>query len=344
MKVIFVPEAERVIPASRYRVYFLISELERQGVNCVLVNPPPADFISFLRSPWYTLNLVWQVLKHHGADILFIHRGLSYRGQCLAVLFAKILGLRIVFDFDDAVFLQATKAFYWMMRLANAGIASNDYLAAEARRYTRGRIYIISTLIPNRLLNNVVRASGADKDKTVLVWIGMPGNFQYFEVIRSALEKLAARYRLLIKIISRFDTDKKIEDFLPAQLPLQKIRWSQETEWQELAGGDIGLMPLPEGSWERGKGGFKMIQYMALGIVPVGSAVGENLNVVQDGVSGFLFKDADECYEKIEKLINDVALRETMGHAALNCFKERYMLETHIPQYLSLLRDLVIKN
>ena len=168
-----------------------------------------------------------------------------------------------------------------MCAIADLVTAGNETLAAAARPYAR-RVEILPTPI------DLAPYSGPSLERsgTRLVWIGLPGNLPYLEILREPLARLSGEFPALsLKVLS-----ERPPAALP--IPVEFVRWSAESEARELAACDIGLMPLSDDDWTRGKGGFKLLQYMAARLPTVASPVGVNREIVAEGETGFLAADS----------------------------------------------------
>jgi glycosyltransferase involved in cell wall biosynthesis len=127
------------------------------------------------------------------------------------------------------------------------------------------------------------------------------------------------------------------------ELNIVGISWNEADEIKELSGFDIGIMPLPDDEWAKGKCGLKGLQYMALEIPTIMSPVGVNTEIIQDGVNGFLAVDIDEWVEKLSLLIESLALREKLGKAARKTVLEKYSFESQKQNYLNCFEELIKK-
>jgi len=224
---------------------------------------------------------------------------------------------RIIYDFDDAIMYKARmpdssggsrlRAFRRTVRLADLVIAGNAYLAEHARRYN-ANVQIVPTGLDVAGYNPGTRAEPDGKMR--LVWIGSRATLRYLRDIAPALEQIGSHFdNVVLRIIC--DTFFDMQN-----LPVEKRRWSRETEASDLVSSDIALAPLPDDRFTRGKCGFKILQYAAAGLPVVTSPVGVNAEYVQDGVTGFHATDVSDWVERIGQLLDDLALREQMGRAA----------------------------
>ena len=211
--------------------------------------------------------------------------------------------------------------------------AGNDVLAAIARPAARA-LEILPTSI------DVARyrpaAAGGDGSPTI-VWIGSPENLIYLEMIRPALARLTARHPALkVRVIcSRFPAWPEIN--------VEGVPWSEATEAGALAAAHIGIMPLTDDEWARGKCAFKLLQYMAAALPCVASPVGANTEAVIDGVTGYHARDDREWEQALERLIASPGLRASMGAAGLARVEERFSMRAYRANYLALLSRLAAR-
>ena len=246
---------------------------------------------------------------------------------------------RVVYEFDDAVWRPQFKHQRLSYRFkaggkipriiadADAVIAGNAFLADYARRYRRD-VTIIPTTVDTAGRFNL-RREHADGPVT-LAWTGSATTTGYLQALAPVLRAVQAQRDVRFRFIS---------DIFPAMglAQVEEVPWSEDTEVSALAGGDIGLMPLPDDEWTRGKCGFKIIQYMALGLVPVASAVGANVEIIEHGVDGFLCRDDAEWTRVLLAVIDDAALRRRIGAAARAKVKARYSLDGQVDRLAAVL-------
>ncbi|RPH98705.1 MAG: glycosyltransferase, partial [Calditrichaeota bacterium] len=154
----------------------------------------------------------------------------------------------------------------------------------------------------------------------VIGWIGSPSTQHYLFMIAECLKELHKKYDFVFRVIGA----QKLN--LPG-IPLQLREWSLKSEAQEIASLTIGIMPLPDDAWTRGKGGYKLIQYLAAGVPACASRVGVNSEIIQDGVTGFLASSTAEWYQKLETLLTDSNLRRQFSRRGRQVVRDKYSLE-----------------
>jgi glycosyltransferase involved in cell wall biosynthesis len=210
--------------------------------------------------------------------------------------------------------------------------AGNDVLAGVARASAKD-IVILPTSIDTAAY---LPTSATAADPPTVVWIGSPENLVYLEIIRPALARLASRhpaFRMRV-ICSRFPDWPEVN--------IERIAWSSATEAQSLATAHIGVMPLSDDEWARGKCAFKLLQYMAAALPCVASPVGANTEAVIDGFNGFHARNADDWERHLEALIRSPELRARFGANGLAHVESRYAMHTYQAGYRELLTRLAM--
>ena len=275
-------------------------------------------------------------------DAVFVHREAYPVGPAIFETLAHLMDKPIVFDFDDAVFLPSssrqnifiekfkfTHKIKDIIAISDRVIAGNNYLASFARAYN-ANVSIIPTLIDT---DKFVRAAAKERDTVVIGWIGSETTTEFLKPLEQVFRILVARFPgLSIRIIGgdpHFDALEKVEI----------IGWDLSTEVGELSKFDIGIMPMPDDPWTKGKCAFKAIVYMGMGIPCVCSAVGTNNEVIVDGVNGYLARTDDEWIDKLTALIRDRSLRERIGAAGRRTIEERYSLKAYSDRFVGILVD-----
>ncbi len=269
----------------------------------------------------------------HPYDFVFIHREAAPLGPpVLEWLIAKVLRKRIIFDFDDAIWLPNTSAtnriaagLKWHRK--TAGIcrwsykisAGNAYLADYAKQY-HGDVTVNPTTIDTAGLHNQIKDQATGD--LVIGWTGTHSTINYLDALLPVLRDLEAEHRFTFLVIS----DQKPAFHLNS---LQFLPWNKASEREDLLRMHIGVMPLTDDPWARGKCGFKALQYMALGIPAVASPVGVNCDIIRHGENGYLCRTADEWEEVLTKLLEDAKLRTRMGKAARNTVQSRYSVQAN---------------
>lgn len=253
-------------------------------------------------------------------------------------------GVPVVADYDDAIFhrydrhdsalvlsLLGTKIDRVMAR-ARLVTAGNAYLADRAVAAGARRVEIVPTVVD---LDAYHPAVGTAPRQPCVGWIGTPQTWvalarPIHAVLLPILTARRAVFRAVGAALTADDGDR-----------LEIRPWSEATEVAAIQQMDIGVMPLPDTPWARGKCGYKLIQYMACGLPVVASPVGVNAEIVEHGVNGFLAETETEWRDAIQTLLADPDLRARMGAAGRQKVEERYSLQVWGPRVAKLMHSVV---
>lgn len=264
-------------------------------------------------------------------------------------LFERMLRARkalIVFDFDDAIWINDTSEgnanLNWLkkpsktssiIKIADLILAGNTYLANYAKSFNP-RIEIMPTTIDT----NYHKRKNEIKEKSTICigWTGTSTTLKHFETIIPALKIIKSKYgdKILFKIIVNFPYNL-------LELNIKATKWSLENEINDLQEIDIGIMPLPNDEWSKGKCGFKGLQYMALEIPTIMSPVGVNSEIIINGENGFLASTEEEWIEKLSLLIEDENLRLLLGKNGRKTVEEKYSVNAFKKQYVQYFENLL---
>lgn len=344
-------------PSQRFRFEQYFDFLRENGFEChlsfLLTEEEDKFFYSegnFLKKIFIAAKSFfrrWKDVKQASDyDIVFIQREAFMTGSTFFERQFNKSGKKIIFDFDDAVWLpnvsDGNRKFEWMkncnktssiISLADFIIAGNDYLASYANQFNKN-----TKIIPTTIDTNYHRESSEKKsdEKICIGWTGSHTTIQHFEHAVPFLKVLKEKFanKIYFKVIG---DDKYLND----ELDVRGIAWNLQNEIKELSEFDIGIMPLPDNEWTKGKCGLKGLQYMALEIPPVMSPVGVNCEIVLDGVNGFLANTNSEWIEKISLLVESKELREKIGAAARKTVEKKYSVRSQQEKYLECFQSLL---
>jgi glycosyltransferase involved in cell wall biosynthesis len=285
----------------------------------------------------------WHVLGSSSYDWVFIHRECAPIGPPIfEFIIAKVFGKKIIYDFDDAIWLPNTseenKLAGWLKfhgkvksicRWSYRVSCGNEWLADFARQFNSRVVVNPTTIDTEKIHNPNLFPARKPNEKIVIGWTGTHSTLQYLKPIIPVLQEIEKKFPVVIRIISNKNPE----------LPLQSVEfipWNKQTEIQDLCSFDIGLMPLTDDAWAKGKCGFKALQYMALEIPCVASPVGVNTSIISHSVNGFLFKSNDEWTKTLEELIQQPELRTRIGLAGRQTVVERFSVVSNSSTFLSL--------
>lgn len=253
-----------------------------------------------------------------GADVVLVHRNVAPLGPPIFEWFAKVFSHKFIYDFDDAIYLNPASArnrwlgplkmnafrTRWLTAAADTVVVGNQYLASYAKQFN-DQVLVVPTGL------DVASYSALPKDEgpVVIGWIGGPGTADFVRALLPVLVRiLDAQPNVEVHLVG--------DDFGDCHARLKSVAWSLETELGRMQAFSIGINPLQDNEFTRGKCGFKVIQYHALGIPAVSSPVGVCEEQITVGVDGFFATSDLDWYEALNQLVSDQALRQRMGEAS----------------------------
>ena len=280
------------------------------------------------------------LLQISNYDFIFLQREMAPLGPPLFEwLYIKLFGKKVIYDFDDAIWLESVSDQNIIAaRFKNAGKVAdickwsykvscgNEYLCNYARQYNQQVIYN-PTCVDTEKRHNIL--SNHDVKRITIGWTGSFSTLKYLDMVENALKMLQENYDFDIKIICNERPSLELKN-------IHFIQWSEENEVPELASCQIGLMPLTNDEWSEGKCGFKLIQYLSLGIPAVSSPVGVNRIIIEEDINGYFAVTDSDWYNAIEKLILDAGLRKKMGRAGRDKIEAQYSLRCNEKNFLGL--------
>lgn len=274
---------------------------------------------------------------------MFIHREATPLGPPWAEwLLAKVLRKKVIYDFDDAIWLRDTSSvnsvsslLKWqskvpaICRWSHAVSAGNTYLASFARQYA-SRVVTNPTTIDTKLHHHRLQDQACNQP--VIGWTGSHSTLKYLELLLPILQQLERAHDFQLVVIA----DR------PPALALRSLKfmpWRIDTEIDDLLRIHLGLMPLPNDQWAQGKCGFKALQYLALGIPALVSPVGVNNEIVEHGTEGYHCATDEDWYNYLDKLLTNPELRTQMGKAGRQKVLDQYSVRSNTENFLGLFRD-----
>jgi glycosyltransferase involved in cell wall biosynthesis len=280
-------------------------------------------------------------------DIVFIYREMFPIGPALIErLLAMRERPRVVFDFDDAIFLPSVsdanrfiaalkqpQKVASIIRHSDHVIAGNEYLAAYARRFSQAVTTIPTCVDTHRFVPSPHAFSTNGSARPIVGWIGSPTTASYIRGLVPVLRRVNERHAFVLRV-SGAGEPMAIPD-----LAIDNETWSLGREVEQFNTCDVGVYPLADDEWSKGKCGFKAIEFMACGVPVVAAAVGVNKEIVQEGVNGFLAATQDEWVEKLGRLLADRGLRRRFATAGRRTIEERYSLDVNAPKLAATLRE-----
>jgi glycosyltransferase involved in cell wall biosynthesis len=341
----------------RFRIAHYIPYLAAHGIDVTVAPFYDRQFFSLVYDRGRVARKAWLFVKQTAVrlatvaragryDAIWIYREAFPIGPPLLEAALRALGPALLYDFDDAVFLPNTSeanryvsALKYPQKVgriigySDDVIAGNEYLAEYARRFSSS-VHIIPTAVDTNVFTPRAGANAAGSP-VVVGWIGTPTTAGYLAAVAPALAALAAMHPFTFRV-SGAGSDVSVPG-----VQVDSVPWSLDLEVELFNSCDVGVYPLPDDDWGRGKCGFKAIQFMACGVPVVASPVGVNREIITDGVNGFLASTAAEWQAKLARVIADSDVRRRMGAAARRTIQERYSLDVTAPRIAGVMRHVV---
>jgi glycosyltransferase involved in cell wall biosynthesis len=344
-------------PSQRFRFEQYLSYLEENGFECTysyLIDQAADRFfykpgnnfkklVLFLKSGFKRWQEGCNISKY---DIVFVQRESFMTGSYFFEKMVAKSSTKLVFDFDDSIWIQnvskANKHLSFLknpdktkaiIELADLITPGNDFLADYARQFNNN-ICIIPTTIDTE---EYKPSSKTKHDHSVCIgWSGSFSTIEHFKYSLPVLEKIKEKYgdKVYFKVIGD-------GNYMHPDLNIQGIAWQKEGEVEELNEFDIGIMPLMQTEWEKGKCGLKGLQYMALEIPTIVAPVGVNIDIIKDGENGMLANTQGEWINKLSQLIESEELRKNIGKASRQTVIDHYSVENQKDVYLEMFEGLL---
>ena len=337
MKVLFlVPYPEGEAPSQRFRFEQYLGDLELEGFEVVTQSFLTEagwnalykkgmfgqKFVALISGCCRRFSLIFGVVQR--AHMVFIHREAAPLGPpVLEWLIAAVFRKRIIYDFDDSIWLPNTSEenkivskLKWHSKVASICRWShrvsvgNEYLQEYAKKFNANVVVNPTTIDADHVHVPGLNRSATTSTVVVLGWTGTHSTLKYLKEIEPVLFRLEELFGSKIRFV-----------VIANQRPnlnlgnIEFVKWSKSKEIEDLLQLDIGLMPLVDDAWTRGKCGLKILQYMALGIPAVASPVGLNKKLIDNDKNGYLCETPEEWFERLRQLIDSATLRRRLGDA-----------------------------
>jgi glycosyltransferase involved in cell wall biosynthesis len=344
-------------PSQRYRIEQFLPAIEEMGLRYdyrflldeqmdKVFYSPGAYFGKALIVLKSLFSLVkWTFIDAKKYRYIFVQREAWMLGTAF---FEKQMAKRakLIFDFDDSIWLPNVSAANQklaflknpsktsdIIQVANRTVVGNPYLADYAGQFTKN-IVLIPTAVDTDEYHRR-RPLAVKKDGRVCIgWSGSQTTIEHFKLLEPVLREIKAKYgtKVYFKVIGD-------GSYANRELGIQGIQWTRETELAALEEIDIGIMPLPDDEWSKGKCGLKALVYMAMEIPAVLADVGVNSEIVTDGVTGLLSASHEDWIEKLSLLIENAELRCKLGKAGRERVEASYSVKANQDKFIALFNE-----
>jgi glycosyltransferase involved in cell wall biosynthesis len=355
-KILFlVPYPVGESPSQRFRFEHFFSTLRERGHSFKVQSFLDSQNWQIFFKPGKPLSKLWAILLGFARrwaalvqapfyDFIFIHREAAPVGPpVIEWILAKVLRRKIIYDFDDAIWLtdRRTEPFLFRLIKWRSKIASickwsyriscgNQYLMDFASNFN-ARVFYTPTVVDTTDWHNPGLYNPQKMANDVVIgWTGTHSTLKYLADLVPVLQQIESRHpQVRILVVADRRPDFELQS-------LQFVAWNKDTEVEDLLKMDIGIMPLPDDEWAKGKCGFKALQYMALEIPAVVSPVGVNTEIVDDGRTGFIATTPQDWTTALTRLIEDAVLRKSFGASARKEIEARYSVSSSAASFMSL--------
>ena len=351
-----IPEAGA---GARFRVYQYLPALRAAGFDVTVAPFFTPPFFEMVYQPgrhvrkagWFAAQALQRLKllsRRSRYDLFWVYREAVPIGPpWVERRLARVPGRALVYDFDDAIFLPTTsdanrliqalkypQKVSQLIRSSTHVVAGNESLAEYARRYNVS-VSVIPTCVDPARFRPLDPPAGQKRPagRLRIGWIGSHSTAKYLRSLLPTLAQLSRSHPFELYVIGS-----------PAVMAAEGLRmtqapWRLEREIEDFQSCDIGIYPLWNDAWARGKCGFKAIQFMACGVPVVADAVGVTQDIIQDGLNGFLAMTPQDWTRRLTQLLLDPALRRRLGTAGRETVERRYALAAHAPRLIEVFRS-----
>jgi glycosyltransferase involved in cell wall biosynthesis len=350
MKILLLSRYSRMGASSRVRFYQYLPYLSNQGIHVTVANLLGDEYLDDLyRGKRRRLGpligayirRIRSLLKSNRFDLLWVeYEILPWLPAWAEILLSHFIPY--VVDYDDAVFhrynmhqramvrMLLGSKIDMVMRRAALVIAGNNYLANYARKAGARRVECIPSVVD---LDRYHPTAPPANPVFTIGWIGTPGTGKYLQLIHRALAEVCRDGSARLVLVGP-------RQFTLRGVPAEIHTWSEDTEVAEIQHFDVGIMPMPDEAWVKGKCGYKLIQYMACARPVIASSVGVARHIIEDGRNGLLATTHGDWVKAFYALRDDCIVREGMGKAGRMSVERQYSIQVTAPLLILLLRSI----
>lgn len=352
MRILLLSRYTRLGASSRLRSYQYLPYLRNLGIE---VDVAPLFGDNYLKQLYQGktknrkqilrayIQRILTLIQSGQYDLLWIEYELFPWLPSFAEKLLSLWNIPYIVDYDDAVFhrydihtmrlirILLGQKIDRIMRNAALVLAGNSYLLERAKNSGADRVEYLPTVV------DLERYSVREKHRSKLFnigWIGSPSTSGYLQDLQPVLSELCEDQNTSVTLVGA------AMDSIQGQR-IRSLEWSEATEVKDIQQFDVGIMPLPDTLWAKGKCGYKLIQYMACGVPVVASSIGANREIVENGNNGFLSSTLREWRDNLIRLRDDAGMRDRLGNKGRKMVEEKYCLQVTGPRLASLIQNLV---
>ncbi len=345
MTIHFFTKGDTTVASSRQRAHVLATELQRFQVD-VVIHAPAIELISQTHWPekWKLLKQIFQGLGTvKKDDVIFLQRTIYNKYFFIGIIGYKILFRRkMIFDFDDAIYLHSPWKTRILTQLADAVTVGSHELEHWAKRFN-AHVFHIPTCTTFAVQPRQQFFSAQSGRDFVIGWAGgATAHLENLALLPPVFAELIRRGVQCRFILAGGRGDPAVHRLFEAVpgLKVEFLEWVDPQKMPQLMQTfDVGLMPLLDTPWNRGKSALKVIEYMACGVAAVASPVGENNYVITDGKNGFLPRTAKDWADTIEQLYRNPEQLPMIGSEANATIQQMYSFDAQIIHLLHILNS-----
>lgn len=358
MKILLLSKYPRMGASSRLRALQYLPHLESEGFDITVSSLFDDEYLhnlykqgnrSALATAQRYLKRLIVLSSCYKYDLIWIEKEIFPYLPAFAERLLRLLGKPYVVDYDDAIFHNYDlsgnplirrflgRKIDTVMRYSSCVIAGNAYLAERARTAGAPLVELVPTVVDH---TRYTPRHESDNERLVIGWIGSPSTQKYVVDIREALEKACTEHNARLMLVGA--SPQVVAEL--AGLDVEVIPWSEHGEAELIRRMDIGIMPLPDGPWEKGKCGYKLIQYKACSVPVIASPVGVNVDIVSGSQSGLLACSSADWESALQQLLESAEQRAKLGSSGRQAVEETYSLQVQAPVLRRILTEAITKE
>ena len=355
MNILFLTKYDDLAASSRLRAFLYQKKIDssRSNVdvqpllsNVYLEKKFKKQHVSFIYLIYLFFRRVFFLLNIAKYEVIVIHIELF---PFIPPIFEWLLfktNKKIYFDYDDAIFhtydlsenlliksFLSSKIAY-LMKMSDGVIAGNTYIEKYAKKSGATNILVLPTVINIDDYAKAPKKTITGKNFTI-GWIGSPSTSKYLEIVREPLSRLGNKASITLYIVGGDSTQKISID----NINIVYVEWSEKSEQKALSEFDVGIMPLHDEPWDKGKCAFKLIQYMASFLPVVASNVGMNTEIIFNRGTGYVAENSNEWFESLYKIYCDHNLRKTMGSNGRILVEKDFTIQSRLSEFENFIRS-----